>query len=314
MNTFFTEDPIKAAAIVSSGKLVVFPTETVYGLGGNALDPKAVEKIYQAKGRPASNPLIVHLGPRTDVASVAAEVTPAARILMESFFPGPLTLILPRHASLPKIVTAGLETVAIRMPSLPLSIEFLNTARIPVAAPSANLSGRPSATTWQSAAEDLNHRVHCILRGPAATVGLESTVVDCTDSPTSVLRPGAISLESLQSVLPDISSASLNMHRSPGMQFHHYAPAAHVQLIHSPTEISSGDCLGYIGLDAPAADLEILRCLIVNSIEDYSHQLFEFFRDCDRAKVTTIYCQKVPNKGLGRALLDRLIRSAKSPR
>ena len=203
MNTHFTKDPTKAANYARDGKLVVFPTETVYGLGANALDQDAVAQIYQAKRRPSSNPLIVHLGSLSDILRVVSEVTSLAEKLMEVFFPGPLTLILPRHPSLPKIVTGGLDTVAVRMPALPIAREFLESASIPVAAPSANISGRPSATTWQSAAEDLNHRVHCILCGPPATVGLESTVVDCTETAPTLLRPGAISMETLRTVIPD---------------------------------------------------------------------------------------------------------------
>ena len=153
MNTHFTEDPAKAATYIRDGKLAVFPTETVYGLGASALDQDAVAQIYQAKRRPSSNPLIVHLGSLSDILRVVSEVTFIAEKLMEAFFPGPLTLILPRHPSIPTIVTGGLDTVAVRMPGLPIARKFLESASTPVAAPSANISGRPSATTWQSAAE-----------------------------------------------------------------------------------------------------------------------------------------------------------------
>ncbi len=312
MNTHFTEDPTKAAAHVRDGKLVVFPTETVYGLGANALDQDAVAQIYQAKRRPASNPLIVHIGSLADIPRVVSEVTSLAEKLMEAFFPGALTLILPRHSSLPKIVSGGLDTVAIRMPALPIAREFLESARIPVAAPSANISGRPSATTWQSAAEDLNHRVHCILCGPPATVGLESTVVDCTGTLPMLLRPGAISVETLRTVIPEFSTDTPKIFRSPGMHYHHYTPAAKIQIVTHPREINPGNHTGYIGLESPPSDMQFKKCLIPNHMEEYGHCLFEFFRDCDRSGIIMIYCQKVPDSGLGHALMDRLVRAAKS--
>lgn len=314
MNTHFTEDPTKAATYVRDGKLVVFPTETVYGLGANALDHEAVAQIYQAKRRPSSNPLIVHLGSLADVLHVVSEVTSIAEKLMDAFFPGPLTLILPRHPSLPRIVSGGLDTVAVRMPALPIAREFLESACTPIAAPSANISGRPSATTWQSAAEDLNHRVHCILCGPPATVGLESTVVDCTETVPMLLRPGAISMETLCTVIPEFSTDAPKVFRSPGMCYHHYTPAAKVQIVTHPGEINPRNHTGYIGLESPPSDMQLKKCLIPNHIEEYGHCLFEFFRDCDRLGITTIYCQKVAESGLGHALMDRLVRAAKSSR
>ena len=310
MDTFFTDDPLEAADFVSSGKLVVFPTETVYGLGGNALDSKTVEHIYQAKKRPPSNPLIVHIGRLSDLPLLTSTVPPIAQVFMEAFFPGPLTLILPRHPSLPRIVSGGLDTVAVRMPSSPLAIQFLKAARIPVAAPSANLSGYPSATTWQSAAEDLQHRVQCVLRGPPATVGLESTVVDCTETRPALLRPGAISIEALKEVIPEFSETATSILRSPGMKHHHYAPKAQVRIVAKPDETIPGDYTGYVGLDTPPLEMHFKRCMIPAHVEEYSHNLFEFFRHCDRSGITTIYCQEVTESRLGHALMDRLLRAA----
>ncbi len=312
MNTHFTKDPTKAANYARDGKLVVFPTETVYGLGANALDQDAVAQIYQAKRRPSSNPLIVHLGSLSDILRVVSDVTSLAEKLIEVFFPGPLTLILPRHPSLPKMVTGGLDTVAVRMPALPIAREFLDSASIPVAAPSANISGRPSTTTWQSAAEDLNHRVHCILCGPPATVGLESTVVDCTETAPVLLRPGAISMETLRTVIPGFSTDAPKAFRSPGMRYHHYTPVAKIQIVSHPEEINPGTHTGYIGLEAPPSDIQFKKFLVPNHVEEYGHYLFEFFRDCDRLGVTMIYCQEVAESGLGHALMDRLVRAAKS--
>lgn len=312
MYTHYTDDPVEAAKFISSDKLVVFPTETVYGLGGNALSVAAVESIYEAKRRPSSNPLIVHVGFTADLSHVVKEITPSAQAIMEAFFPGPITLVLTRHHSLPKAVSGGLDTVAVRMPSLPITVRFLRAVGLPVAAPSANISGRPSATTWQSAAEDLDGRVSCILRGPKAIVGLESTVVDCTGRSPVLLRSGAISLDALSTVVPDISTDSPDISRSPGLRHHHYAPFAHVCIVSTPDEAAPGDQRGYIGLARPHIDAQFKKCVVARDVEEYSHKLFEFFRECDRSGVTTIYCQSLAETGLACALMDRIRRAAKA--
>lgn len=312
MHTYFTDDPVEAAEFISNDKLAVFPTETVYGLGGNALSIAAVESIYEAKGRPSSNPLIVHVGAIDDLSRVVKEITPSAHAFMEAFFPGPITLVLPRHPSLPKVVSGGLDTVAVRMPSLPIALQLLRSVGLPVAAPSANISGRPSATTWQSAAEDLDGRVSCILRGPKAIVGLESTVVDCTGRSPTLLRFGAISLDALRAVVPNTSTDDPDISRSPGLRHHHYAPSAHVCIISAPDEAIPGNRSGYIGLVPPHVDAQFKQCVVARHVEEYSHKLFEFFRDCDRSGVTTIYCQSLVETGLAHALMDRIRRAAKA--
>ena len=312
MKTHYTEDPVEAASFIPNGKLVVFPTETVYGLGANALDDVAVAQIYKAKQRPDSNPLIVHLASIKDILKVACNISLSAQLLMEAFLPGPLTLVFQRHPSVPKIVSGGLNTIAIRIPSHPTAVEFLKETRLPVAAPSANLSGRPSATSWKSAAEDLHSRVHCILCGDAATIGLESTVIDCTDEVPVLLRPGAITFESLTEVIPEFSSNSIHLHRSPGMRYHHYAPDANVRLVDDLSNLVPEDNPGYIGLGVPPNASSFKKCLIVKDLEDYSHQLFEFFRTCDRLSIEVVYCEQVKPIGLGRALMDRLQKAATS--
>ncbi len=312
MKTHYTEDPVEAASFLRDGKLVVFPTETVYGLGANALDDGAVSQIYDAKQRPDSNPLIVHLASIKEALRVALEIPPSAQLLMEAFFPGPLTLVLQRHPSVPEIVTGGLDTIAVRIPSHPTALELLKTAALPIAAPSANLSGRPSATSWESAAEDLHDRVHCILCGDAATIGLESTVVDCTDQVPVLLRPGAISLESLTAIISEFSSDAIHLHRSPGMLYHHYAPDAKIRLVDASSNVLPEDNAGYIGLGVPSNVSSFRKCLIAKDIEDYSHRLFEFFRTCDRSGVEVIYCERVMPVDLGRALMDRLEKAATS--
>ena len=312
MHTYFTDDPVEAAKFICSDGLVVFPTETVYGLGGNAHSVATIEAIYQAKRRPSSNPLIVHVGANADLSRVVREVTPSAHAFMEAFFPGPITLVLPRHPSIPKVVSGGLDTVAVRMPSLPISLQFLRAVGLPVAAPSANISGRPSATTWQSAAEDLDGRVSCILRGPNAIIGLESTVVDCTGRSPILLRSGAISLDALSSVVPDISTDAPDISRSPGLRHHHYAPSAHVCIVATPDEAIPGDQAGYIGLAPPLAQAQFKKCVVARHAEEYSRKLFEFFRECDRSGVSTIYCQSLAETGLAYALMDRIRRAAKA--
>ncbi len=312
MKTVYTEDPKEASKFICDGKLVVFPTETVYGLGANALNSEAVTQVYMAKNRPSSNPLIVHLGERSDALRVASEIPQPAQLLMDAFFPGPLTLVLPRHSSLPKIVSGGLDTVAVRMPVLPIALAFLQAAQLPVVAPSANISGRPSATSWQSAAEDLDGRVHCILYGPAALIGLESTVVDCTDDQPVLLRPGAISLEVLSSVIGEISKNTRHNHRSPGTRYHHYAPNARIKLISTTSDLEDPENSAYIGLSTPVNASKFMKHLICKNLEEYCHNLFEFFRDCDRSGVTRIYCEEMEPVGIGHALMDRLERASKS--
>lgn len=314
MDTLLTTDVQQAAAILREGRLVAFPTETVYGLGADATDAEAVARIFEAKGRPADNPLIVHISDRTQVEPLVANVPPFASELMDAFFPGPLTLVLPRSGRVPDAVTAGLDTVGVRMPDHHVARAFLGAAGRPVAAPSANRSGRPSPTTWQAVEEDLGGRIDAILKGDPTRVGLESTVVDCTRSAPVVLRHGSISLDDLRLVTPDARSAAgdeLLAGRSPGTRHRHYRPDARVVI--GPADGTSRRA-AWIGLDPPAnRDRDpdtYVHVRIVDDLDDYARSLFAFFRECEAMGIGVICCQPVEESGLGRALMDRLRRAA----
>lgn len=307
--TRITEDAGIAARAVVNGGLVAFPTETVYGLGADAFNERALKDIFLAKGRPRDNPLIVHVANQSWIPRLAREVTPVARAIMEAFFPGPITIILPKLNSVPHALTAGLDTVGIRMPDHPVALAFLDACGGPVAAPSANSSGRPSPTSWQDVFDDLNGRVDVILKGQKTRVGLESSVVDCTADVPVVLRPGSVTLEDLRLVCSGARMATTGapLERSPGTRHRHYQPDADVVLIDEGQEIPPGKRNGYIGI-APRSGFEI--CLHAADVETYARSLFSFFRECERAKVLTIYCQRVQRSGIGRALMDRLDRAA----
>lgn len=312
MTTIVTDSPEEAARFIRDGETVAFPTETVYGLGADAFAEDAVRKIFQAKGRPQDNPLIVHVASISQIDGLVDRWTPEARTLVDQFFPGPLTIILPKSPSVPSVVTSGLETIGIRMPDHPVASAFLEACGRPVAAPSANRSGHPSPTTWEAVWEDLQGRVRCILQGGRSRVGLESTVVDCTSSPPEVLRAGAVSVEQLHEVLPEIrisSVESADVVRSPGMRHRHYAPRARVTIVETPSAIGPGN-VAYIGLDAPSSPPTTSR--VCESVEEYAHELFDFFRMCDASGIETIYCQSVSESRLGRALMDRLRRASEA--
>jgi len=313
VDTHLTTSPDEAAQYVREGRLAAFPTETVYGLGADAFQPSAVQSIFTAKGRPADNPLIVHLFARSQLRQVAAAVPPVAETLLNRFAPGPLTLILPRAEAVPGIVTAGLGTVGVRFPVHDCARAFLRACDTPVAAPSANRSGRPSPTHWTAVQEDLGGRIACILKGGRTEAGVESTVLDCTASPPTVLRPGAVSVEQLRAAVGavDVADASeTDAARSPGTKHRHYAPAASVRLVQSPAAAEPGSDAAYIGLEAPARPEAFRRCRVADDVEAYARDLFHFFRACDRADCSFIYAQVVAGEGLGRALNDRLQRAA----
>ena len=315
MRTELTRSVEVAARYIREDEVVAFPTETVYGLGANIFSVAAIEKIFLAKGRPADNPLIAHIADLAQLSVVAREVSAAAQLLIDSFFPGPLTVILPKRPEVPAIATSGLETIGVRMPDHPLAIRLLRAVGVPLVAPSANLSGRPSPTTWQAVRDDLDGRIACILEGEPTRVGLESTVVDCTSSIPTVLRAGAITLEDLRKVVPVIRVADhhhADPPKSPGMKYRHYSPAAHVRLCHTPSAISPIDRSSYIGLDPPHNPQEFALVVICSDVSDYARQVFQFFRECDAAGVETIFCQMVEREGLGLALMDRLEKAARS--
>ena len=310
LETLVTDSLQEAARLLRQGELVIFPTETVYGLGANALDVQAVAGIYRAKQRPADNPLIVHIYDFAQLDQLAYAVPDYAWELAHTFFPGPITLLLPKRSIVPDATTAGSPKICLRMPSSPIALAFLKECEVPVAAPSANLSGRPSPTRWQDCLEDMAGRVAAILKGPEATFGLESTIVDCTGPSPVLMRPGAVSLEELALVRPDIS---LNQTHSsltlPGMKYRHYAPNAQVYLL-APGEKPAlhEQAVAYIGLNKPG--FIAAYTLQLTSLAEYAHQLFAFFRECDRQGISSIYAERVSEEGLGRAIMNRLGKAA----
>ncbi|MGI8787323.1 MAG: L-threonylcarbamoyladenylate synthase [Pyrinomonadaceae bacterium] len=313
MKTILTTSPAEAAKFIERGGTVAFPTETVYGLGANVFDEKAIEKIFAAKRRPIDNPLIAHVGNLAQIKFLALEINETAEKFIAAFFPAPLTLVLPKAKRVPFIATANLETIGVRMPKNKLALEFLRVCETPVVAPSANLSGRPSPTTWQAVYEDLNNRIDCILQGAATKIGLESTVVDCTASVPLVLRAGAITLENLQAVVPETRLYRIQKNeaaKSPGLKHKHYAPQARVILINPKSEIRNPKFDAFIGLNEPNFDFEKIK--ICASVEEYAHEIFNFFRECDRENIETIYCETITEKGIGLALMDRLKRASES--
>jgi len=312
MNTLITSSPEEAARILLSDGLVAFPTETVYGLGSRIDSEAAVERIFQAKGRPTDNPLIVHISDKRQIGAVAIEMNQTASKLADAFFPGPLTLVLPKHPDVSEVVTAGLNTIGVRMPDDERAQEFLRLCGQPVAAPSANRSGRPSPTSWEAVRDDLDGRIDCILKGDATRLGLESTVVDVTGPSPLVLRPGSISFEDLRLVHPrtefhsgDTSATA----RSPGIRHRHYRPAAEVILVHEPAGEKTANNMGYIGLEAPTdGAYELVH--VAENVEHYARELFSFFRKAEKLGIEMIHCQRVSDAGIGKALMDRLERAS----
>ncbi|HIS03736.1 MAG TPA: threonylcarbamoyl-AMP synthase [Candidatus Pullichristensenella avicola] len=317
----------RAGEWLRAGEVVGFPTETVYGLGANALDAAAVEKIFAAKGRPGDNPLIVHICAAEELAPlIAAEPGPQARALMDAFWPGPLTLIFPKSEKVPARVTAGLDTVAVRMPSHPVARALIEAAGVPIAAPSANRSGRPSPTTAADVLEDMNGRVPLILDGGPCQVGVESTVVDLTGGVPRVLRPGGVTRAQIAAVASacEIDHAVLNplgageKPRSPGMKYKHYAPQGEVTVFrgaHAVENIlrrydASQDAL-ILCLENDLPRFGARRCLSLGpDAESMAARLFLALREADRMGAKTILCEAVEPVGVGLAVMNRLLRAA----
>ncbi len=311
MKTILTTSPAEAAEFIRRGGIVAFPTETVYGLGANVFDENAIARIFEAKRRPNDNPLIAHVGKIEDINSLVSEITAAARKFIEAFFPAPLTVVLPKAKRVPLIATANLETIGVRMPKNASALEFLEKCGTPVVAPSANLSGKPSPTTWQAVFEDLDGRIDCILQGETTEIGLESTVVDCTTNAPLVLRSGAVTLEDLQKIVPETRIYKLKTGetpKSPGLKHRHYSPRAEVVPVGSKSSVQSSKSIAFIGFDLPDEKFDLVK--ICSSVEEYACSVFDFFRQCDRRGIETIFCETVEESGIGAALMDRLKRAA----
>ena len=313
MKTRLTRSPRVAADFIRQGEVVAFPTETVYGLGAAVFDLSAIEKVFSAKGRPADNPLIAHIAELIQLEHLARNIPETALAFIDVFFPGPLTLVLEKAPGVPRLATAGLETVGVRMPRHELALEFIRESGTPLVAPSANVSGRPSPTTWKAVEADLDGRIACILQATQTEVGLESTVVDCTRDQPRVLRAGAVTIEDLRRVVPTTELAAVDNQiqpRSPGLKHIHYAPRADVRIVDSPDDAINLENSAYIGVTSTSEGTFFRMTRVCDSVEEYAHQLFEFFRKCDQEGIATIYCEAVSRVGLGLALMDRVERAS----
>lgn len=324
----------EAASVLQGGGLVAFPTETVYGLGANALDAGAVARIFRAKGRPASDPLIVHIHDRVQLALVAAEVPEVALMLAERFWPGPLTLVLRRAPAIPPGVAAGRPTVAVRMPRHPVALALLAAVGVPIAAPSANRFSRPSPTLASHVLEDLAGQVDLVLDGGPAPIGLESTVLDVTLDPPVVLRPGGVTLEALRAVLPVVTFVPRYLPMepqesapAPGMLLRHYSPRAEMMLFSGPAEhavqamVATAQRLAAagrrVGVMAPEqelgafADLDVLTESLGPRDDPAAigARLFACMRALDASGVDAILVHAIAPEGLGLAVWDRLFRA-----
>lgn len=323
----------KAGQILKDGGLVAFPTETVYGLGGNALDPRASMKIYAAKGRPSDNPLIVHIAELEKLKEITTKIPEGARILAEKYWPGPLTMILPKADIVPKETTGGLDSVAVRFPSDVIAQELIRAAGGFVAAPSANTSGRPSPTLAQHVEEDLGDAIDMILDGGQVGIGLESTIVDFTEEIPVVLRPGYISLEMLQETLGEVRMdkglliTDNSVHpKAPGMKYRHYAPQAELAIVEGPTEkvisyinqmteeaSKKGLRIGIIAADETSARYKngVIRSIGSREEEEtIAHHLYEVLRDFDGDGVSAIYSEAFYTPKMGQAIMNRLLKAA----
>lgn len=304
-----------AARLLESGNLVAFPTETVYGLGADALNPTAVAAIFAAKQRPAFDPLIVHIAEQDWLPRVVTNVPKSAKQLMDAFWPGPLTLILPRLDRVPDLVSSGLPTVGVRLPEHSIARELIRRADRPIAAPSANLFGRLSPTTAAHVAEQLGDRIDYILDGGPSTVGLESTVVAATDQAVHVLRPGGVSIEQLKEVVPAVNFERSNPDRpvSPGQTQVHYAPGTPLVINDRPEELDIEPGTGLLSIGHPVSRDDFAAVEVLSETGDLIECAARFFaalRRLDALGLDLIIAQPFPETGLGVALNDRLQRAA----
>ena len=312
------EDIQQAAEIIKEGGLVAFPTETVYGLGADALNPEAVGKVYAAKGRPSDNPMIVHISSKNDLSHLTFEITDDIRKLMDAFWPGPLTMVVPAAPVVPRVTTGGLDTVAVRMPSDPVAAALITSSETPIAAPSANLSGRPSPTSARHVIDDLDGRIDAIIQGGDCQVGIESTVVDMTGAVPAVLRPGIITAERLSQAFGKTVEIDPAMNvktadfkpKSPGMKYKHYAPKAEMIIYKGDREkvylAMSEEKLRRTGY---GQKVEIIM-YDDSEPEKAAREFFAKLRACDKAGVDVILAAAMREDGVGFAVMNRMFKSA----
>lgn len=317
----------EGAHLLREGKLVVFPTETVYGIGANGLEPEAVKSIFVAKGRPQDNPLILHVASVDQIASLVREFPLEAQKLAEAFWPGPLTLILPKSDAVPFETSGGLDTVALRIPSHPVALQLLKEADLPVAAPSANRSGSPSPTNAEHVWEDLRGRVDLILDGGATQIGIESTVLSLVGTVPTILRPGAITAADLEPIIGEVALGSgvlspleeTEPSLSPGTKYRHYAPKAQVFLVHGTgekyAEFVNGKREENIWAMGFEEDLSLLKIPTVSygREDDFPEQatkIFALLRELDHRGAGEIYIHAPKTTGDGLAIYNRLLRAS----
>lgn len=328
------EDLWEAARIIREGGLVAFPTETVYGLGANALDGAAAARIYAAKGRPSDNPLIAHISSMKELKPLVTEIPEAAEKLAKAYWPGPLTMIFPKSDRVPKGTTGGLDTVAVRMPSDPIARRLIALAGVPIAAPSANTSGRPSPTTAEHVRQDLDGKIEMILDGGPVGIGVESTIVDVSGEVPTLLRPGAVTLEMLEAVVGTVALdpaiqgplAEGVRPRAPGMKYRHYAPKAELTLVEGETDavaawinqrtaesLAAGKRVGILCTEETKEKYPqgILRSLGIRAQEEtIAHNLFAVLRELDDLQADVIYSESFSADHLGQAIMNRLRKAA----
>jgi len=325
---------MEAAEILRKGGIVAFPTETVYGLGANALETQASAKIYAAKGRPSDNPLIAHIASIDDLPKLAAKIPEAGRKLAEKYWPGPLTLVFPKKEIVPYGTTGGLDTVAVRMPSDPIATRLIRLAGVPVAAPSANTSGRPSPTRAEHVIEDMNGKIEMIIDGGEVGIGVESTIVDVSGEIPTLLRPGAITMEMLKETVGEveIDPAILGpmnegmKPKAPGMKYRHYAPNAEMTLVEGEMDkvvefinreakaaLEAGKKVGIICTEESRQYYSYGILEVIGSREHeetVAHNLFAVLREFDDQKVDCIFSESFSKDRLGQAIMNRLCKAA----
>lgn len=323
----------EAAEIIKNGGTVVFPTETVYGLGADGLNSEAVKKIFEAKGRPQDNPLIIHVSSK-DLNLYAKEVPQIANKLVEKFWPGPLTIILKKKDIVPNETSASLDSIGIRMPNNEIALKLIELSETTIAAPSANISGRPSPTDLQRCVEDLDGKVDCILGGEQSDIGVESTIVDCTVNPPLVLRPGGVTLEMLREIDPNINIDPTIMKKpepnlkpkAPGMKYRHYAPKAKVtivsgnkkntiekikEMVHYNIEKKKKVCILTVDENEKEYSEGIKISLgSLNDLSTVARNLFETLRKCDDIGADVVFAESFEQKGVGIAIMNRLNKAA----
>lgn len=324
-NNINLEELKQASDNIKKGELVIFPTETVYGIGANGLDSTAVEKIFIAKGRKTDNPLILHISDMDMLDAIAYDITPLEKKLMEKFWPGPLTIILKKKDTVPNIVSANLQTVGVRMPSLKIARELIRQAGVPIAAPSANISGKPSGTNINDIKDEFQNKVSCIIDGGETQVGLESTVIIVKEDTINILRPGKITKEDLSTITDKVIVDKYVLSKpdegpvlSPGMKYRHYAPKKPCILIYNKDEQilinlikkESQKYENYIIL-ANERHLRYFENAISygSSLEEISHNIFKLLRQVDQKNIDMVLIEGVEPINLGLAIMNRLIRA-----